>query len=157
MQVDLAQLYIKAGLKNIGMVFLLTDAQVPDEKFLVVINDLLASGEIPDLFPDDELENVINGVRSEVKGAGIQDTKENCWAFFIDRVRRQLKVVLCFSPVGSTLRVRARNFPAIVNCTSIDWFHEWPEEALFSVSCRFLNEAESELLSVSHVISGSLR
>lgn len=74
--------------------FLLTDAQVPDEKFLVVINDLLASGEIPELFADDELENVINGIRNEVKGAGLQDTKENCWSFFIDRVRRQLKVSL---------------------------------------------------------------
>ena len=146
---DLAQLYIKAGLKNMGIVFLLTDAQVPDESFLVVINDLLASGEVPGLFADDELENVINGIRNEVKGAGIQDTKENCWSFFIDRVRRQLKVVLCFSPVGSTLRVRARKFPAIVNCTSIDWFHEWPNEALCSVSYRFLNEAESELLTVS--------
>ena len=30
-----AQLYIKAGLKGVGTVFLLTDAQVPDEKFLV--------------------------------------------------------------------------------------------------------------------------
>ena len=49
-QADLAQLYLKAGLKNIGTVFLLTDAQVPDERFLVLINDLLASGEIPDLF-----------------------------------------------------------------------------------------------------------
>ena len=66
--------------------------QVPDEKFLVLINDLLASGEIPDLFADDELENLINGLRNEVKGAGIQDTKENIWKFFIDRVRRQLKV-----------------------------------------------------------------
>ena len=37
-------------MKNIGTVFLLTDAQIPDEKFLVLINDLLASGEIPDLF-----------------------------------------------------------------------------------------------------------
>ena len=72
--------------------FLLTDAQVPDEKFLVVINDLLASGEIHELFVDDELENVISGIRNEVKGAGLEDTKENCWAFFIDRVRRQLKV-----------------------------------------------------------------
>ena len=90
----MAQLYIKAGLKGVGTVFLLTDAQVPDERFLVVINDLLASGEIPELFADDELENVINGIRNEVKGAGIQDTKENCWSFFIDRVRRQLKVSL---------------------------------------------------------------
>lgn len=93
MQADLAQLYIKAGLKGVGTVFLLTDAQVPDEKFLVVINDLLASGEIPELFADEDLENVINGVRNEVKGAGMQDTKENCWSFFIDRVRRQLKVI----------------------------------------------------------------
>ena len=50
------------------------------------------------------------------------------------------QVVLCFSPVGATLRVRSRRFPAVTNCTSIDWFHEWPEEALMSVSARFLAE-----------------
>lgn len=142
LQADLSQLYIKAGLKNIGTVFLLTDAQVPDEKFLVLINDLLASGEIPDLFAGDEYESIISGVRNEVKSAGMQDTRENCWSFFIDRVRKQLKVVLCFSPVGTTLRVRSRKFPAIVNCTNIDWFHEWPQEALISVSSRFLSEVD---------------
>jgi dynein heavy chain len=42
--------------------------------------------------------------------------------------------------VGATLRVRSRKFPALTNCTSIDWFHEWPEEALMSVSERFLSE-----------------
>ncbi|KAL8165286.1 UNVERIFIED_CONTAM: hypothetical protein K2H54_038489 [Gekko kuhli] len=45
LRVDLANLYIKAGAKNIPTVFLLTDAQVPDERFLVLINDLLASGD----------------------------------------------------------------------------------------------------------------
>ena len=85
---------------------------------------------------------MINGVRNEVKGAGIMDSRENCWSFFIDRVRRQLKVVLCFSPVGSTLRVRARKFPAIVNCTSINWFHEWPKEALISVSSCSLSKVD---------------
>lgn len=53
-----------------------------------------------------------------------------------------IQVILCFSPVGSTLHVRARKFPAEVNCTAIDWFHEWPEEALVSVSARFLQETE---------------
>ncbi|XP_077869744.1 dynein beta chain, ciliary-like [Saccoglossus kowalevskii] len=142
LKLDLAAQYIKAGLKNVGTVFLMTDAQVSDEKFLVLINDLLASGEIPDLFPDDEIENIIGGIRNEVKGAGLLDTRENCWKFFIDRVRRQLKVVLCFSPVGTTLRVRSRKFPAVVNCTCIDWFHEWPQQALNSVSQRFLEDIE---------------
>lgn len=139
---ELASLYLKTGLKNVGIMFLMTDAQVPNEHFLVLINDMLASGEVPDMFPDDEIENIIAGVRNEVKGAGILDTRENCWKFFVDRVRRQLKIVLCFSPVGSTLRVRSRKFPAIINCTQINWFHEWPQEALVSVSLRFLQELE---------------
>ncbi|XP_019714805.1 dynein heavy chain 9, axonemal-like, partial [Hippocampus comes] len=42
---DLASLYIKAGVKNIGTVLLMTDAQVADERFLVLVNDLLASGK----------------------------------------------------------------------------------------------------------------
>ncbi|XP_034563350.1 dynein heavy chain 9, axonemal [Notolabrus celidotus] len=143
LKTDLASLYIKAGLKNIGTVFLMTDAQVADEKFLVLVNDLLASGEIPDLFPDDEVESIIGSLRPEVRGSGLMDTRENCWKFFIDRVRRQLKVALCFSPVGSKLRVRSRKFPAVVNCTAIDWFHEWPQEALESVSFRFLQEVDN--------------
>lgn len=92
LRAELAMLYQKAGLKSMGMVFLMTDAQVADEKFLVLINDLLASGEIPDLFAEDEYENIINGVRNEVKGLGMEDSRDNCWSFFIDKVRRTLKV-----------------------------------------------------------------
>ena len=83
---------MKAGVKNQPVMFLMTDAQVPQEEFLVLINDLLASGEIPGLFADDEVEEVINGVRNEVKATGMEDSRENCWKFFIDRVRRTLKV-----------------------------------------------------------------
>lgn len=160
---ELSGLYLKAGLKNVGIMFLMTDAQIPNEQFLVLINDMLASGEIPDLFPDDEVENIIAGVRNEVKGifhyhfvhlqpnkniwlwvlgAGMVDSRENCWHFFIDRVRKQLKIVLCFSPVGATLRIRSRKFPAIINCTSINWFHEWPQEALVSVALTFLKDSK---------------
>ncbi|VDN12624.1 unnamed protein product [Dibothriocephalus latus] len=142
LKADIAVLYQRAGLKNISSVFLLTDAQIADEKFLVLVNDLLASGEVQDLFPDDEVETILSAMRGDVKVSGLMDTRENCWSFFIEKVRRMLKVVLCFSPVGSTLRVRARRFPALVNCTSIDWFHEWPVEALLSVSYRFISGVE---------------
>ncbi|NWH56161.1 DYH9 protein, partial [Geococcyx californianus] len=153
LKADLANLYLKAGVKNTGTVFLMTDAQVVDEQFLVLVNDFLASGEIPDLFPDDEVDNIINSVRNEVKGRGLVDSRENCWKFFIERVRRQLKVALCFSPVGSKLRVRSRRFPAITSCTAIDWFQEWPREALESVSLRFLRETEGVEDSVKDSIS----
>jgi dynein heavy chain len=66
LQNELSGLYLKAGLKNVGIMFLMTDAQVPNEHFLVLINDMLASGEVPDLFADDDIENIIAGVRNEV-------------------------------------------------------------------------------------------
>jgi dynein heavy chain len=56
------------------------------------------------------------------------------------QVRKYLHVVLCFSPVGDKFRIRARQFPALVNCTQFDWFHGWPSEALISVAQRFLAE-----------------
>ncbi|NXS29452.1 DYHC protein, partial [Pomatostomus ruficeps] len=43
-QAELAKLYLKAGLKGMGSVLLLSDAQLPDEQFLVLVNDFLASG-----------------------------------------------------------------------------------------------------------------
>ncbi|XP_048881302.1 dynein axonemal heavy chain 11 isoform X2 [Brienomyrus brachyistius] len=141
-ETDLASLYIKTGSKNIPTVLLLTDTQIPDEHFLVPVSDLLASGQLPDLFSDEELGQILAAVKSEVRGLGLLDSRENCWSFFIDRVHRQLKVVLCFSPVGSRLRVRARRFPTLFSCTTIDWFHEWPPAALQSVSRRFLQEMD---------------
>lgn len=59
------------------------------------------------------------------------------------------QVVLCFSPVGFTLRTRARRFPALVNCTAIDWFHPWPQLALQSVSTTFVEKIPGlEVLSI---------
>lgn len=142
LKVDLAECFIKAGQKGQGVMFLMTDSQVADEKFLVLINDLLSTGEISGLFDGDARNGIVDGVRGEVKGMGLEDTASNCWTFFVNRVRRLLKVVLCMSPVGSTLRDRARMFPGVINCTSIDWFHDWPEDALISVSRSFLESNE---------------
>ncbi|XP_029461663.1 dynein heavy chain 11, axonemal-like isoform X2 [Rhinatrema bivittatum] len=139
---DIAALYFKVGVKNIGTVFLHTDAQIPEERFLVLINDMLASGDIPDLFSEEEVDSIISSMRMELRGLGLVDSRENCWQFFIDRIHRQLKVVLCFSPVGFTLRGRARKFPALVNCTAIDWFHAWPTMALQSVSGSFIEKLD---------------
>ncbi|KAM4581026.1 dynein axonemal heavy chain 11 [Odontesthes bonariensis] len=153
LKMDLAELFLKTGVKNQRVAFLLTDAQIPDERFLVIINDLLASGEIPELFGEEDIEGIVSSVRGEVRGLGLLENRENCWRFFTDRVRRQLTVVLCLSPVGSDLRVRARQFPALISCTTIDWFHPWTTEALQSVSYTFIQEIESIEPAVQESIS----
>ena len=44
------------------------------------------------------------------------------------------------SPLGEVFRARLRQFPALVNCCTIDWFSEWPADALRSVAMRFLGD-----------------
>ena len=135
---SLKEMYIRTGVKGNPLVFLMTDTQIIDDKFLVYINGILSSGWIPDLFAKDEMDGIFGGLRGEAKAAGIQDTPAANTEFFISRVRKYLHVVLCFSPVGQTFRIRARRFPGLVNCTNIDWFHAWPRDALVSVAARFL-------------------
>jgi dynein heavy chain len=102
----------------------------------------LASGNIPDLFVPDEIDSIVNTVTNRVKATGKVPDKGNCWEYFINEIRKNLHVVLAFSPVGDAFRTRAKKFPAIVNCTVIDWFQAWPYEALYSVGKRFMADVE---------------
>jgi P-loop containing dynein motor region D4 len=68
--------------------FLLTDNQIVNEKFLVFMNDVLSTGLISDLCAPEDVENFSNSVRAEAKAAGLQETPENLWDFFIEKIRR---------------------------------------------------------------------
>lgn len=81
-------------------------------------------------------------VRDEAKKAGIPESKDELWAFFIEKIKVNLHLCLCFSPAGDTLRVRCRNFPGIVSSCGIDWFFSWPAEALLSVAHNYLEETD---------------
>ena len=56
---------------------------------------------------------------NKVKAQGLVPDRKNCWEFFIKLIRKNLHVVLAFSPVGDDFRNRAKKFPALVNCTVI--------------------------------------
>jgi dynein heavy chain len=126
LKLDLQKFYTKAGVRDEGIMFLFTESQITNEKFLVYLNDLLSSGEIADLFAAEDIDGIMNSVRGAVKGEGMPDTKDNCMNFFYTRVRRNLHMALCFSPVGDGFRTKSTRFPAIITATVIDWFHPWP-------------------------------
>jgi len=49
---------------------------------------------------------------------------------------------ICMSPVGETFRNYIRQYPALINNTTIDWFMAWPEEALTEVAKKFLDKID---------------
>lgn len=57
---DLKTLYLKTGVENKPTTFLFVDTQVIEEQFLEVVNSILSTGEVTNLFKADEMEEVSN-------------------------------------------------------------------------------------------------
>lgn len=55
---DIKRLYRQAGVELKATSFLFVDTQIADESFLEDINNILSSGEVPNLYKTDEFEEV---------------------------------------------------------------------------------------------------
>ena len=80
------------------------DTQIKEESFLEDINNILSSGEVPNLLKPDEFEEIRTALSDIAAKEGVHDSPENIYAFLIDRVRANLHVVLAMSPVGEPFR-----------------------------------------------------
>ena len=136
------ELLQSAGVTGNQLCFLLTDTQVANEGLLEDVNSLLNNGEIPNLYATEELDAIINDLRPTIAELKRDESRNSIYSFFVERIRNNLHICLCMSPVGETLRLRCRKFPSLINCCTLNWFSRWPNSALLSVSTKFLNDIE---------------
>nr|XP_012602340.2 dynein heavy chain 8, axonemal [Microcebus murinus] len=138
---DLKALYKVAGADGKGITFIFTDNEIKDEAFLEYLNNLLSSGEISNLFARDEMDEITQGLISVMKRELPRHppTFDNLYEYFISRSKKNLHVVLCFSPVGEKFRARSLKFPGLISGCTMDWFSRWPKEALIAVASYFLS------------------
>lgn len=79
---DIKKVMMQAGLKNLPTVFLFSDTQIKDESFLEDINNILNSGDVPNIYANDELDKIYNEMKPECAAAGLQPTKSNMFRYF---------------------------------------------------------------------------
>jgi dynein heavy chain len=96
------------------------------------------TSQVPNLYPKDEIVPLLDMIRTRAKKAGKDGSIAELYMYFIELCRTNLHMVMCMSPFGDNFRTRLRMFPSLVNCCTIDWFSEWPEEALRSVATNFV-------------------
>ncbi|XP_063147830.1 dynein axonemal heavy chain 12 [Candoia aspera] len=141
---DLKSLLRSAGVKGLKTVFLITDTQIKEEGFLEDVDSVLNTGEVPNLFAADEKQEIMEGVRATAQAGNKHEELSPLalFAFFVNRCKDNLHVVVAFSPIGDAFRNRLRQFPSLINCCTIDWFQPWPEDALERVAIKFLEKLE---------------
>lgn len=126
-----------AGGRGMKTVFLMTDMQIKDEIFLEDVDNLLNSGEVPNIFTSEERAEVTELVQAAIEvenrknaatpgGGGSRVTQDMSplalFTNFVNRCRVNLHVIIAFSPIGNAFRNRLRQFPSLINCCTIDWF-----------------------------------
>ncbi|CUG87367.1 Hypothetical protein, putative, partial [Bodo saltans] len=140
---DLKSVLRKAAFQNKQMMFLVTDTQIVHDGMLEDVNNLLNSGEVPNLFFGPDVDEIMNAMKPICVAEGINLDKVNMYARFVKFCKSNMHIALCMSPLGEPFRNRLRMFPALVNCCTIDWFSSWPEQALISVAKDFFVNMDS--------------
>jgi len=139
---DIKQTLLDAGCDRKANVFLMADTQIVHEQFLEDIDCLLNTGEIADLYDKEDRSRMAASLSKFMSERKIPQSQDNIDQTYISQLRLYLHIILCMSSVGDQLRIRSRNFPSLVNCCTLDWFDNWPEEALRTVSEQFFKVNE---------------
>ena len=130
---DLRDVMKRAGCKLEKITFIFDESNVLSVAFLERMNALLASGEVPGLFEGDEYMTLISACKEGFGGGKVMETEEEIYKKFVKNVQRNLHVVFTMNPANPDFSNRAGSSPAIFNRCVIDWFGEWPNEALYQV------------------------
>lgn len=101
---------------------------------------MLNSGEIPNLFTEDLKIEAFKDLIDPETNKVMVGPPEDKWARMITNARANLHICLCMSPIGNVLRLRCSKFPSLVNCCTLDWYQDWPDQALISVSYKKMTE-----------------
>ena len=132
--------------------FLKSPAFHIQESFLEDINCILNSGEVPDLFDNEEIDGINMDLKQEATENDIPDTRQAVYTFFIQRVRTNLHVVLALSPAGGTFRQRGRMNPALINCCT----DKLPTQLGFQIT-SYLTLWNWSRPDISHVVTKQIQ
>lgn len=142
---DVKKALMQAGVDNKSTSFLFVDTQIINEQMLEDINNILNSGDVPNLYKNEDYEPIFKVGKLVCMEKGLQITKMNMFSGYLGRVKRNIHMIIAMSPLGEIFRSRIRKFPSLVNCCTIDWFSEWPEEALLGVGKGQVTAADLNL------------
>ena len=130
---ELQKVMKQTGLLQRPTVFLVSDTQLVKESMVEDICNILNNGEVPNLFPMEEKTKILEEISSQMPAGTTPNQK---YSYFVNKCKENLHMAICMSPVGEVFRRRLRTFPTLVNCTTIDWFLPWPEEALKTTAIK---------------------
>ena len=136
---DLKQVLSAAGIEGKECILYLEDHHFEDKEFLELINSLIASGEVPDLFTLEELKPQLEDA---MRG---QFEYRNALELFIGRIQQNLRVVLSFDYSHPHFMANFASNPALLTRCSILWLEPWRKDSLGRIAALELQDLQQKI------------
>jgi len=141
---DMKNLMKQCGIKDINTGFIITGSQIIIPQQLEDISNLLTKCQIPLLFEREEIDMI----KAEIVQADVLDPSIDPWEIFIERIQKNLHLIIVMSPYGNAFKDAMLYYPAIRNETTIDWYMPWSQNALESVGKAQLSKINIQPLAL---------
>ena len=86
------------------VVFFFTDSHIVEERFLEDVNNILNTGEVPNLWEPEDIQKIYDAIQPIAQANGVGGSKDVILKYFVEIVRDNLHVVLCLSPASEAFR-----------------------------------------------------
>ena len=143
---DIRTIFTVCGVQDKGITFLVNDKLIHNKDFLEVIYSLLTTGEVPFLFTKEELLSlslsfstvILPTVVKRSADLGEENTDDNKVKQFMNRVRSNLHIIFCLSPLLHGLSDNVSRYPG--------------RSCLSSFYCRMFLSMSLQLSGVGEVL-----
>ncbi|CAB4061834.1 DNAH [Lepeophtheirus salmonis] len=84
------------------------------------------------------VENMKNLEKDMDKSMHTDGSLQALFSLFVKRIKENMHIIFAMSPTSNSFRRNLVRFPALMDRCTINWFHQWPNDALNFVSNKFL-------------------
>ncbi|KAJ1562887.1 Cytoplasmic dynein 2 heavy chain 1 [Nowakowskiella sp. JEL0078] len=151
--VDLKQVLQISGIQGEDTLLVLEDQQLSiDPSFLESINSLLSGGEVPGLYSQEEIDQLLSSnLKDQHSEAGFRGS---LFEFFVSRVRIHLHIVLIMDYTSPHFVANCESNPALYTRCTLDWFESWSPESMFILAKTSFDQADQmkEILDAPQII-----
>ena len=127
----LKRCYEEAALGEQEVVLFIEDYHMEFDFVLECVNSILSSGDVPGLYPAEELAPLMDRIKEVMDETGAFGIAP--YDFFIKRVVQRLHVVLSMDPTNELFDKRCQSNPALFNVCNIIWMGAWRKASMLEV------------------------
>jgi dynein heavy chain len=134
---DLKAILKETGGFGKGFILFLTSSHLKNKQYLEDVNNILTSGQIKGLFSLDERYEITEQVHhylKEFKDLEAELSPSQLYGKFVQRCRANLHFIIKLPLNNDTLRHLAREYPELLNSSTVCMLDQWPEDALQKAS-----------------------